>query len=152
VVALLSVLVWPTTAVAEPGLPFSSECSRYQSQQVNDSLSRLRGQPVPKSALSVPKDCVPSPPRSEQSPRRDATSPPQSSYTPPLRPPTQPQAPAVSVYAPTPVRTREPLRPERPIPEAEASGQLRGVLERVGEPNATCHRKQYGGGWVTVCE
>jgi len=39
-----------------------------------------------------------------------------------------------------------------PISEAEAERQLRGVLERAGEPAARCTKKQYGPGWVTVCQ
>ena len=46
----------------------------------------------------------------------------------------------------------EPGRPTRPVTEAEAERHLQGVLERSGEPAARCTKKQYSGGWVTVCE
>jgi hypothetical protein len=46
----------------------------------------------------------------------------------------------------------EPARPTRPVTEAEAERHLKGVLERSGEPTARCTKRQYSGGWVTVCE
>ena len=46
----------------------------------------------------------------------------------------------------------EPNRVSRPVSEAEAERHLKGVLERSGEPQARCTKKQYSGGWVTVCE
>jgi len=45
-----------------------------------------------------------------------------------------------------------PAAPSQPIPESEAERHLRGVLEREGETDATCSKKQYGTGWATVCE
>ena len=45
----------------------------------------------------------------------------------------------------------EPNRVTRPVTEAEAQRQLEGVLERSGTA-ARCTKKQYGPGWVTVCE
>jgi hypothetical protein len=56
-----------------------------------------------------------------------------------------PQAGAV----PVPV---EPERPTRPIPEADADRQLRALLEREGYPTAQCTKKQYGPGWVIICQ
>src|SRR2546426_12827397 len=43
-------------------------------------------------------------------------------------------------------------RASTPITDDEAMRHLRGVLERAGETDAKCQRKQYGTGWVTVCE
>ena len=43
-------------------------------------------------------------------------------------------------------RARGQIAPE------EADRLLRGVLERGGTPAAKCSQKQYGTGWVTVCE
>lgn len=47
---------------------------------------------------------------------------------------------------------REPDRPTRPISEADAQRHLRGILERVGMPTARCTTRQYGPGWVSICE
>ena len=46
----------------------------------------------------------------------------------------------------------EPHRATRPVTEAEAERHLKDVLERSGDPAARCTKKQYSGGWVTVCE
>lgn len=43
-------------------------------------------------------------------------------------------------------------RPSQPIPEADADRHLRGILERTGTLAAQCRKKQYGPGWVTICE
>ena len=43
-------------------------------------------------------------------------------------------------------------RPSRPVSEAEADRQLRNVLERTGETSARCTKRQYGPGWVIVCD
>jgi len=43
-------------------------------------------------------------------------------------------------------------RPTRPISEAEADRQLQNILERTGETSARCTKRQYGPGWVIVCE
>jgi hypothetical protein len=43
-------------------------------------------------------------------------------------------------------------RPARPISEADAERHLRGLLERVGAPAARCTKRQYGPGWVSICE
>jgi hypothetical protein len=43
-------------------------------------------------------------------------------------------------------------RPTRPVSEAEADRQLRNVLERTGETSARCTKRQYGPGWVIVCD
>jgi hypothetical protein len=43
-------------------------------------------------------------------------------------------------------------RPTLPIPEADADRHLRGILERTGTLATQCRKKQYGPGWVTICE
>jgi hypothetical protein len=43
-------------------------------------------------------------------------------------------------------------RPARQISEADAERHLRGILERVGAKTARCTKKQYGPGWVSICE
>jgi len=43
-------------------------------------------------------------------------------------------------------------RPTRPVSEAEADRQLRNILERTGETSARCTKRQYGPGWVIVCD
>jgi hypothetical protein len=43
-------------------------------------------------------------------------------------------------------------RPTRPIPEADADRLLRGILEREGSSAAQCTKKQYGPGWVIICQ
>jgi hypothetical protein len=51
-----------------------------------------------------------------------------------------------------PAAASEQQRQTRAISEADAERQLRGVLDREGYPGARCTRKQYGPGWVTICE
>ncbi len=46
----------------------------------------------------------------------------------------------------------EPNRATRSVTEAEADRHLKDVLERSGDSAARCTKKQYSGGWVTVCE
>ncbi len=53
--------------------------------------------------------------------------------------------PGSPVAAPVP-------RPSQPIPEADADRHLRGILERTGTLATQCRKKQYGPGWVTICE
>jgi hypothetical protein len=43
-------------------------------------------------------------------------------------------------------------RPTRPVTEAEADRQLRNILERTGGSAARCTKRQYGPGWVILCE
>jgi len=38
------------------------------------------------------------------------------------------------------------------ILDADADRYLRGVLERGGDPKAKCTKKQYGTGWLSICE
>jgi len=38
------------------------------------------------------------------------------------------------------------------ITAEDVDRHLRGVLEREGVTGAKCTKKQYGAGWVTVCE
>ena len=52
----------------------------------------------------------------------------------------------------TPTPPSERNRQTRTISEADAERQLRGVLEREGQTAARCTKKQYGPGWVTICE
>jgi len=64
-------------------------------------------------------------------------------------------SPSTTILGPQPGATPtapEPERPSRPISEEEADKQVRDVLQRTGEPAARCTKKQYGTGWVTVCE
>lgn len=42
--------------------------------------------------------------------------------------------------------------PPAPISEADADRNAARALERAGESAAKCTKKQYGTGWVTVCE
>jgi hypothetical protein len=42
--------------------------------------------------------------------------------------------------------------PTAPISQDDAVKHLQGVLEREGVSGAKCRQKQYGSGWVTVCE
>jgi hypothetical protein len=56
--------------------------------------------------------------------------------------------PQAGVPAAAPVENR----PTRTITEADAERHLRGVLERTGNPAAQCTKKQYGPGWVIICE
>jgi hypothetical protein len=53
---------------------------------------------------------------------------------------------------PSPAAPPERDRPTRAVTEADADRQLRGVLEREGDPKARCTKKQYGPGWVMICE
>jgi hypothetical protein len=47
---------------------------------------------------------------------------------------------------------RDARRASSPITDDEATRHLRSVLERAGEVDAKCQQKQYGPGWVSVCE
>jgi hypothetical protein len=53
---------------------------------------------------------------------------------------------------PNPVLSAPENRPTRPISEAEADRQLQNILERTGETSARCTKRQYGPGWVIVCD
>jgi hypothetical protein len=64
-------------------------------------------------------------------------------------------SPSTTILGPQPGATPtapEVDRPSRPISEEEADKQVRDVLQRTGDPTARCTKKQYGTGWVTVCE
>jgi hypothetical protein len=63
-------------------------------------------------------------------------------------------APATGTVGPQPgVPSAAPVhRPSLSIPEADADRQLRAVLERTGVSATQCRKKQYGPGWVTICE
>ena len=58
-------------------------------------------------------------------------------------------APGTAIVPPSPAPVE---RPTRPISEADADRQLRGILERTGTSAAQCSKKQYGPGWVTICD
>jgi hypothetical protein len=45
-----------------------------------------------------------------------------------------------------------PAKLPRPISEREADQQVQGVLERSGVTDAKCTKRQFGTGWVTVCD
>ena len=65
-----------------------------------------------------------------------------------------PIPPATTILGPrpgAPLAAPAP-RPSQPIPEADADRHLRGILERTGTLDAQCRKKQYGPGWVTICE
>jgi len=51
---------------------------------------------------------------------------------------------------PTPEKYR--FKPLPPISEQEGERRVRQSNENAGTPNAKCTKKQYGSGWVTVCE
>jgi hypothetical protein len=64
-------------------------------------------------------------------------------------------SPSTTVLGPQPGLAAGPVeveRPTRPIPEADADRQLRSLLEREGYPAARCTKKQYGPGWVIICQ
>jgi hypothetical protein len=63
-----------------------------------------------------------------------------------------PAAPTTAALDPQLVPPIEPERPTVPISEADAERHLRSVLERVGYRSAQCTKKQYGPGWVSVCQ
>jgi hypothetical protein len=68
------------------------------------------------------------------------------------QPPVVTGSPSTVILGPRQAGTVEANRPMRAVSEAEAERQLKGVLERSGESSARCTKKQYGPGWVTVCE
>jgi hypothetical protein len=43
-------------------------------------------------------------------------------------------------------------KPSAPQTAEDADRYLRGVQERGGDPKVKCTKKQYGTGWVSVCE
>jgi hypothetical protein len=64
-------------------------------------------------------------------------------------------SPSTTVLGPQPGPPAGPVemeRPTRPIPEADADRLLRGILEREGSSAAQCTKKQYGPGWVIICQ
>jgi len=67
-----------------------------------------------------------------------------------LRGVTAPAPEKISTPAATQAPSGEPQG--RQITEQEAERQVRGVLDRSGAQGAKCEKKQYGSGWVTVCE
>ena len=71
-------------------------------------------------------------------------------------PPAEVGSPSTIILGPQPSAAApaapEPDRPTRPVSEEEAERQVKDVLQRSGTPGAHCTKKQYGPGWVTVCE
>ena len=67
-----------------------------------------------------------------------------------------PLPPNVQVWGPTTTATTptapETDGPSQPIAPTDADRHVKGVLERTGVADAMCTKKQYGSGWVTVCE
>ncbi len=140
----------------EPRLPYSRECDRWLKDRAAEGEHRLRGQPVPRSALPPPGDCRPEKSEPKLAPALPLTAPSRPAPpSPTITRPAKTKPPSTIVYPPavTPAKP-QPERPKDavPIPEAEAAEQVKGVLDRIGEPGAKCERKQYGSGWVTVCE
>lgn len=84
----------------------------------------------------------------------EARSTPGAQATPPV-PATPSGSPSTIILGPQPNTTLSAPpenRPTRPITEAEADRQLRNILERTGETSARCTKRQYGPGWVIVCD
>src|SRR5687768_3090089 len=81
-----------------------------------------------------------------------ATRPPQPSPTPTAESPQGTPSTVILGPQPSAAPAAESNRTARPVSEDEAERQLKGVLERSGEPEARCTKKQYGPGWVTICE
>lgn len=90
------------------------------------------GEPPPSATATAP-------------PPADAAAPPTASAPAPSTIILGPQGGAASA-------SPEPNRVTRPVTEAEAERHLKDVLERSGAPAARCTKKQYSGGWVTVCD
>ena len=85
----------------------------------------------------------------------EARSTPGAPTTPPAPPATVSGSPSTIILGPQPnpaLSAPPENRPTRPITEAEADRQLRNILERTGETSARCTKRQYGPGWVIVCD
>ena len=85
----------------------------------------------------------------------EARSVPGAPAAPPSSPATASGSPSTIILGPqsNPALAAPPdNRPTRPISEAEADRQLRSILERTGETAARCTKRQYGPGWVIVCD
>jgi hypothetical protein len=83
----------------------------------------------------------------------EARSTPGAPATPPAPPATAsgPSSTIILGPQPNPALSAPENRPTRPVSEAEADRQLRNILERTGETAARCTKRQYGPGWVIVC-
>ena len=92
------------------------------------------------------------PSREGQAPAGTALAPPPAAATPPSAVTGTPSTVILGPRGGAASPASEPNRPTRPVTEAEAERHLKGVLERSGDAQARCTKKQYGGGWVTVCE
>jgi hypothetical protein len=73
---------------------------------------------------------------------------------PPALPALDPPSSSTLVLGPraVPFPPTELQRRTRMISEADADRHLRRVLERVGRLTADCTKKQYGPGWVIICD
>jgi hypothetical protein len=110
------------------------------------------GSPAPAVTGLVPSPGVTP---AESRPGRGVASPGAAGGTveaPALEPTTGASSPSTVILGPRVAAPLEPDRPARPISEADAERHLRGILERVGMPTARCTKKQYGPGWVSICE
>jgi len=109
-------------------------------------------------AAGGPTGRVPGPPADPGAPAPAPGAPPPSgpagAAPPAPAPGTAGVPPSTVILGPQapPAPASEQQRQSRAISEADAERQLRGVLEREGYPGARCTRKQYGPGWVTICE
>jgi hypothetical protein len=94
-------------------------------------------------------------PPSGAPPTGEARSAPGAPAAPPAPPAAASGSPSTIILGPqpNPVLASPPEnRPTRPVSEAEADRQLRNILERTGETAARCTKRQYGPGWVIVCD
>jgi hypothetical protein len=106
----------------------------------------------PGVAAGTPSPAVdPAAPRPD--PRGPAASPTEGAAAAPPPTPSAGVPPSSTVIlGPQGAPSAERDRPTRPISEADADRHLRGILERTGNPTAHCTKKQYGPGWVIICE
>ena len=114
------------------------------------------------ATTSVGGQAAPSAESTTQPDQTGAAAPPDTAATPDAPPAEAATPPSAVTSTPSTVilgprgsaasAATEPGRATRPVTEAEADRHLQGVLERSGDPAARCTKKQYGGGWLTVCE
>ena len=103
-------------------------------------------------------DTRPDPPGTAAVPSGDTDAPGATAAAPPVAatpPPAVTGTPSTVILGPqggAASAVSEPARPTRPVTEAEAERHLKGVLERSGDSQAQCTKKEYKGGWVTVCQ
>ena len=125
--------------------------------------------PAPGGVIG-PGGAAPSEPADDQAPRQtgdggapasgapasgEARSTPDAPAAPPTSPATASGSGSTIILGPQTnpgVSAPPDNRPTRPVTEAEADRQLRNILERTGETTAQCTKRQYGPGWVIVCD